>query len=64
MNLNYDKSVKEDIDNLLKAGFIAEVERSDDKLFQFRSTNPRSIAGENNLGKALALAHSIHIGFE
>ena len=29
MNPNYAKKVKEDIDNLLKAGFIAEVESSD-----------------------------------
>lgn len=29
MNPNYPKKVKEEIDNLLKAGFITEVESSD-----------------------------------
>ena len=29
MNPNYAKKLKEEIDNLLKAGFIAEVESSD-----------------------------------
>ena len=29
VNPNYAKKVKEEIDNLLKAGFIAEVESSD-----------------------------------
>ncbi|MCO5574792.1 hypothetical protein L7F22_028584 [Adiantum nelumboides] len=33
MNPNYAKKVKEEIDNLLKAGFITEVESSDDWLF-------------------------------